>query len=331
MSSGSIPNCVTIIGCNVHHCSNPYPLRVNTFISYQVGTTYADDAWSQKLITINEFLLTYMTGISRDLKGSHLPVNIPAPWSKLTIGMVAKDKGTDGGERLEGLECEKRVGMNTGSCPKPCNHHGHQIRKAKKGYLAQHQLFEQVPALIKDVGIPDYCAITSTTQRKKELRKRDEDEATKGGGLKEDDRVEEEDPVPQRKRGQKEMERSDDEGGSSTEGKEAKGKGDDNTIKKGWEGQGPPHKKHAIMGTVWRRGEDVKIDMNSTVTTAQASLGRETSAQMIPSTPDLTSVVSTGIDMNAWLGPAGTVSPFHHVHIVTKPPHFLFSLSHFLF
>ena len=29
----------------------------------------------------------------------------------------------------------------------------------KKGYLAQHQLFEQIPALARDIMTPEYCAL----------------------------------------------------------------------------------------------------------------------------------------------------------------------------
>ena len=31
--------------------------------------------------------------------------------------------------------------------------------RPKKGYLAQHQLFEQVPALAHDILQPEYCAL----------------------------------------------------------------------------------------------------------------------------------------------------------------------------
>ena len=30
-----------------------------------------------------------------------------------------------------------------------------------RGYLAQHALFEQIPALLGDIDLPDYCALSA--------------------------------------------------------------------------------------------------------------------------------------------------------------------------
>ena len=32
-------------------------------------------------------------------------------------------------------------------------------RSSNQGYLAQHRLFDQIPGLMKDIVIPDYCAL----------------------------------------------------------------------------------------------------------------------------------------------------------------------------
>ncbi|KAH3769101.1 lysine-specific demethylase 8-like [Dreissena polymorpha] len=65
-------------------------------VPIEIGSKYTDDAWSQKLLTVQQFIETY---IERKNIDSDIPI----------------------------------------------------------GYLAQHQLFNQVPELEKDIIIPDYC------------------------------------------------------------------------------------------------------------------------------------------------------------------------------
>jgi hypothetical protein len=70
-------------------------------IPVEIGRSYVDDGWGQKIITFKEFMDNYL---------------------------CQKDRNT----------------------PEPSE-------QAETGYLAQHNLFTQVPSLRNDISIPDYC------------------------------------------------------------------------------------------------------------------------------------------------------------------------------
>jgi lysine-specific demethylase 8 len=72
-------------------------------VPIEVGRSYADDDWGQKIVPFREFLTQYI--------------------------QRASDRGPDS---------ESADGVQT-------------------GYLAQHDLFKQIPALRNDIAIPDYC------------------------------------------------------------------------------------------------------------------------------------------------------------------------------
>jgi hypothetical protein len=97
-------------------------------IPVEVGKSYTDEGWGQRIITFRDFMDTYM------LDGHSHNVSI---------------------EDADELRDHEGNGTDLNSEDAP------QLSGSKKerptGYLAQHDLFAQIPSLRADISIPDYC------------------------------------------------------------------------------------------------------------------------------------------------------------------------------
>jgi lysine-specific demethylase 8 len=83
-------------------------------IPVEVGKSYTDEGWGQRIITFRDFMETYMLGEY----GKAVPTTTQEP---------------------------EPDGANDSEKP------------TQTGYLAQHDLFAQIPSLRADISIPDYC------------------------------------------------------------------------------------------------------------------------------------------------------------------------------
>jgi hypothetical protein len=106
--------------------SNPGYLLEQTLggrrlIPVEVGKSYTDEGWGQRIITLRDFMETYM------LDGHGYDVSI---------------EDADGAD----LNAEGAASPLSGS-----------KKAGPTGYLAQHDLFAQIPSLRADISIPDYC------------------------------------------------------------------------------------------------------------------------------------------------------------------------------
>ncbi|KAI0541512.1 hypothetical protein GGR58DRAFT_456314 [Xylaria digitata] len=116
-----------------HPWNRPSYLLSQTFggrrlVPVEMGRSYVDEGWGQKLITFGEFLREYID---------------PTSLASTECHTTPSKKGNDD-EKRYGNQSNPENSKDT-SASNPI------------AYLAQHQLFTQLPSLRNDVLIPDYC------------------------------------------------------------------------------------------------------------------------------------------------------------------------------
>ncbi|KAG0201397.1 Lysine-specific demethylase 8 [Mortierella sp. GBA30] len=90
-------------------------------VPIEIGSQYTDDQWTQKLVTMREFIRQYI--------------------------LCDEPQNLESAKEIESTEQRQASGQ-----------------QPSIGYLAQHDLFEQIPRLRRDIDIPDYCLIETFEQ-----------------------------------------------------------------------------------------------------------------------------------------------------------------------
>jgi hypothetical protein len=98
-------------------------------IPVEVGKSYTDEGWGQRITTFREFMETYMLG-----------------------GHTEAVPSTTHIDALQGSKLDL-VNGSASSTSRPNS----KNEPTPTGYLAQHDLFAQIPSLRADISIPDYC------------------------------------------------------------------------------------------------------------------------------------------------------------------------------
>ena len=103
-------------------------------VPVETGSNYTASDWGQKLMTVGEFIT------------NHVEERVAARGGREEDGGGggASDSNKDGKDGTQSGN-----GQQVAQTPPPASKPG--------AYLAQHQLFDQVPELADDIVIPDYC------------------------------------------------------------------------------------------------------------------------------------------------------------------------------
>ena len=106
-------------------------------VPVETGEHYLHETHASELLTLDAFLDEYLDGYST-------PEEDDDDDARATTGEVRETKRTNASETDDADDRVRRRRKN----------------KKKMGYLAQHALLDQIPALRRDVLVPDYCALT---------------------------------------------------------------------------------------------------------------------------------------------------------------------------
>lgn len=159
-------------------------------VPVEVGRSYTDGGWGQRVIPFREFVEEFIIkpsiqavqghdvlegdereGAGKDWRsgadGKRTSLSLPPPKgddaSNYTEHVIKPHRGLNGRSSLGGKEgaCPSTIvgdPLEGPCCPPPSRPPCPDTLQT--GYLAQHNLFAQIPALRLDISIPDYCYIS---------------------------------------------------------------------------------------------------------------------------------------------------------------------------
>jgi [histone H3]-dimethyl/trimethyl-L-lysine36 demethylase len=102
-------------------------------VPVEVGVNYLAEHWGQRLMTLDDFLNVHVL-------------------DKEEIHEEGSGGGGGGGGRGAGMGGDGGAGSGAGTVVA-------EREQRRLGYLAQHALFDQIPALRRDIFTPDYCSL----------------------------------------------------------------------------------------------------------------------------------------------------------------------------
>lgn len=124
--------------------SNPTYLRAvagRRTVPIEFGGSYTGDGWRQELMNFGEFIGRFIEADGKD--------ETEVVGADINQGDAGKGSRDDEEEEVR----------SSGSRRHPCDPQRSDDVPNGKAYLAQHELFDQIPALRRDIMTPDYCSL----------------------------------------------------------------------------------------------------------------------------------------------------------------------------
>ncbi|EKG15730.1 Transcription factor jumonji/aspartyl beta-hydroxylase [Macrophomina phaseolina MS6] len=133
--------------------SNPHYLMRKTLggrrlVPIEIGRSYTDEDWGQNIITFGEFMQKYMFHHSDDNEAG-----------RNDTSKEGKETQSKLNHNADGQESTKTPDDAT-TTDSDDHDSNPSTTTSQIGYLAQHDLFAQIPSLRADIAIPDHCYAT---------------------------------------------------------------------------------------------------------------------------------------------------------------------------
>ena len=139
-------------------------------VPVEIGDTYLDDSFEERLMTIGEYIDRYVQPKRSDDVASGCADAADA------AADAASSRGAKGGGGGEGCESEVPCTVAAfGKSSSTTTTTTSTTTARPHGYLAQHQLFEQCPRLRRDIATPDYCTLSLEESSGEEAEEEEEE------------------------------------------------------------------------------------------------------------------------------------------------------------
>jgi len=120
-------------------------------IPVETGRSYVDSGWGQKIVKFGDFMREYLLDETGGVPGIEVEGSESEDGDDDLSGVGTEAAKSDASENATEPHQTGRGGSETPTHPRS--------RGKQRGYLAQHDLLAQIPALRNDIAIPDYCYV----------------------------------------------------------------------------------------------------------------------------------------------------------------------------